>query len=151
MGGYVALYLASQKPGLFSEIITLGTKFEWSPEIAQREIKMLDATTIKEKVPKFAAVLQTRHGNDWELLLKRTAEMMIGLGNKNLLDPETFSKIKNKVMIGLADGDTMVSVEETDNAASKIYGAARYTLQNAKHPVETVNAADLASVITSVV
>src|SRR6266403_2658875 len=34
MGGYVALYLASQKPGLFSEIITLGTKFEWSPEIS---------------------------------------------------------------------------------------------------------------------
>lgn len=147
MGGYVALYLASQKPGLFDEIITLGTKFEWSPEIAAKETKMLDAKTIAEKVPKFAAALQSRHGNEWEQLLKRTADMMIDLGNNNLLNPTTFSQIKNKVLIGLADGDTMVSVNETDNAASKISGAKRYTLQNTKHPIETVNAAELVQLI----
>ncbi len=147
MGGYVALYLASQKPGLLGNIITLGTKFEWSPEISSKEIKMLDANTIKEKVPKFAEALQKRHGNDWELLLKRTSEMMIALGNNNLLNAEIFSKVKNKVLIGLADGDTMVGVEETNNAASKIVGAKRYTLQNTKHPIESVNVADLASVI----
>lgn len=147
MGGYVALYLASQDPNLTGTIITLGTKFEWSPEIAAREIKMLDATTIKEKVPKFAAALQTRHGNDWELLLKRTADMMIGLGNNNLLNLQTFSKVKSKVSIGLADGDTMVSVAETDNAASKIVGASRYTLESAKHPIETANASELARIL----
>lgn len=147
MGGYVALYLASQKPGLFDEIITLGTKFEWSPEIAQREIKMLDTKTISEKVPKFATALQTRHGNDWELLLKRTAEMMIELGNNNLLNPTTFSQIKNKVFIGLADNDTMVSIDETNNASSKIVGAKRFTLPNTKHPIETVNLNYLESLI----
>jgi len=149
MGGYVALYLASQKPGMLGNIITLGTKFEWSPEIAQREIKMLDANTIKEKVPKFAAALQSRHGNDWEKLLKRTSEMMISLGNNNLLNDQNFSQIKNKVLIGLADGDTMVSVNETDNSASKIRGASRYTLQNTKHPIETVDPVKLASFIIS--
>ena len=149
MGGYVALYLASQKPGLFSEIITLGTKFEWSSEIAQREVKMLDAKTISEKVPKFAAALQAHHGNEWEQLLKRTGEMMVELGNNNLLNEKTFSQIKNKVLIGLADGDTMVGLDETDNAASKISGAKRYTLQNTKHPIESVNAAELAKIITN--
>jgi pimeloyl-ACP methyl ester carboxylesterase len=150
MGGYVALYLASQKPGMLGNIVTLGTKFEWSPEIAQREIKMLDADTIKEKVPKFASVLQTRHGNDWENVLKKTSEMMIGLGNNNLLNEQNFSQIKNKVLIGLADGDTMVSVAETDNAVSKINGASRYTLQNAKHPIETVDPVKLTSFIISI-
>ena len=58
MGGYVALYLAYQQPTLLGNIITLGTKFEWSSEIAQKEIKMLDAKTIIEKVPKFAEALQ---------------------------------------------------------------------------------------------
>jgi pimeloyl-ACP methyl ester carboxylesterase len=149
MGGYVALYLASQKPGLFSEIITLGTKLEWNPEIAAREIKMLDAKTIKEKVPKFAAALQIRHGNNWELLLQRTADLMTGLGDTNVLDDPTLSQIKNKVFIGLADGDTMVSVAETDHAASKIHNAQRYTLANTKHPIETVNANELAKVIVS--
>lgn len=151
MGGYVALYLASQKPDSFGKIITLGTKFEWSSEIALKEIKMLDATTIAEKIPKFAAALETRHGKDWPLLLKRTGDLMIDLGKDNLLNAKTFSQIKNKVLIGLADGDTMVSVEETDNAASKIVGAKRYTLPNTKHPIETVDIADLAAIITDFV
>ncbi len=148
MGGYVALYLASQKPGMLGDIITLGTKFEWSPEIATKEIKMLDAKTISEKVPKFAEALQKRHGNDWQLLLQRTVAMMVDLGNNNLLTPTTFSQIKNKVLIGLADNDTMVSVEETDNAASKIIAAKRYTLANTKHPIETVNVTDLSKIIS---
>lgn len=138
MGGYVALYLAAQKPGLFSEIITLGTKFEWNPEIAAKEIKLLDAKTISEKVPKFAAALQTRHGKDWELLLQRTSEMMIELGTNSVLNDTNFSQITNKVLIGLADGDTMVSVAETDRAASMINRSNRYTLANTKHPIETV-------------
>ena len=147
MGGYVALYLASQKPGILGDIITLGTKFEWSPEIAAKETKMLDAKTILEKVPKFAAALESRHGNDWQLLLQKTADMMMDLGNKNLLDPCTFSNVKNKVLIGLADNDTMVSVAETDNAASKIVGAKRYTLENTKHPIETVDVKGLAEIV----
>jgi esterase/lipase len=148
MGGYVALYLASQKPGMLGDIITLGTKFEWSPEIATKEIKMLDAKTISEKVPKFAEALQKRHGNDWQLLLQKTADMMVDLGNNNLLTPTTFSQVKSKVLIGLADGDTMVSVEETDNAASKIIAAKRYTLATTKHPIETVNVSELAKIIS---
>lgn len=147
MGGYVALYLASQKPDSLGKIITLGTKFQWDPVIAQQETKMLDAKTIAVKIPKFAAALETRHGKDWQLLLQRTADMMVDLGNNNLLDPRTFSQIKNKVLIGLADGDTMVSVEETDNAASKIVGSSRYTLQNTKHPIESVNIVELANII----
>src|SRR3954467_4259707 len=37
MGGYVALYLASQKPGLLGRILTLGTKFQWTSDYAVRE------------------------------------------------------------------------------------------------------------------
>ena len=62
MGGYVALYLAKQQPNILGNIIILGTKFEWSPAIAQKEVKMLDSKTIMEKVPKFAEALQKRPG-----------------------------------------------------------------------------------------
>jgi pimeloyl-ACP methyl ester carboxylesterase len=91
MGGYVALYLAQQQPTLLGNIITLGTKFEWSPEISAKETKMLDSKTIIEKVPKFAEALQKRHGQDWELLLQKTAEMMLSLGNKNALSLNDFT------------------------------------------------------------
>lgn len=139
MGGYVALYLASKQPLLLGNIITLGTKFNWTKEIAQNEIKQLNPKTILEKVPKFAHALKVRHGEDWENLLRRTADMMIELGENNLIDKELLSRVQNKVLLGLADNDTMVTVEETDFVFSNLKNAKRYTLYNTKHPIETVN------------
>jgi esterase/lipase len=147
MGGYVALYLAHQQPNLLGNIITLGTKFEWSPAIAQREVKMLDSKTIIEKVPKFAEALQNRHGQDWELLLQKTADMMIDLGNKNALSLNDFTSIENKVWIGLADKDNMVSLEETAAVYKQLKNGAMYMLPNTKHPIETVNVILLSQVI----
>jgi esterase/lipase len=148
MGGYVALYLATQQPTLLGNIITLGTKFEWSPEIAAKETKMLDSKTIIEKVPKFAEALQKRHGNDWELLLQRTAEMMLNLGNKNALSLNDITTIENKVLIGLADKDNMVSLEETTVVYKQLKNGLMYMLPNTKHPIETVNTSLLAKIIS---
>jgi len=147
MGGYVALYLAHQQPSLLGNIITLGTKFEWSPDIAQKEVKMLDSKTIIEKVPKFAEALQKRHGQDWELLLQKTAEMMIVLGNKNALNLNDFTTIENKVLIGLADKDNMVTLEETTTVYKQLKNGAMYMLPNTKHPIESVNVKLLLQVI----
>ena len=148
MGGYVALYLARQQPTLLGNIITLGTKFEWSPEISAKETKMLDSKTIIEKVPKFAEALQKRHGNDWELLLQKTAEMMIALGNKNALSLNDFASIENKVLIGLADKDNMVSLEETTAVYKQLENGSMYMLPNTKHPIETVDVGLLRKIIS---
>lgn len=137
MGGYVALYLAKQNPGLLGNIVTLGTKFDWSPEIAAKEIVMLNPQLISQKVPKFADALRARHGNEWGNLLQRTSQMMIALGHENLL--KNFSSIENKVLIGLADKDSMVSLEETVNVYKQIKNGNMYMLPGAKHPIETAN------------
>lgn len=147
MGGYVALYLAHRNPTILENIITLGTKFEWNPEIAQKEVKMLDSKTIIEKVPKFAEALQKRHGQDWGLLLQKTAEMMLSLGNKNALSLNDFTFIENKVLIGLADKDTMVSLEETTLVYKQLKNGAMYMLPNTKHPIETVNVGLLVRIV----
>jgi len=146
MGGYVALYLAKMKPKLLGNIITLGTKFNWTPEIAEKEITMLDAKTISQKVPKFAEALKVRHGKDWETLLQRTSQMMIALGNENLL--KDFSAIENKILIGLADKDSMVSLDETVAAYKQIKNGSMFMLPATKHPIETVNLKLLAKIIT---
>lgn len=147
MGGYAALYLAYKKPQMLGNIITLGTKFEWSPEIAQKEIKMLDPKTIIEKVPKFAETLQKRHGAGWEMLLHKTSEMMATLGNKNALSLTDFSGIENKVLIGLADKDNMVTLEETVAVYRQLRYGAMYMLPDTKHPIETVDPNLLAKII----
>ncbi|MES2514350.1 MAG: alpha/beta hydrolase [Bacteroidota bacterium] len=148
MGGYVALHLAHQQPELLGNIITLGTKFEWSPEISQKEIKSLDPKTIIEKVPRFAETLQKRHGQDWELLLQKTADMMIGLGITNTLSVNDFSSIHNRVLIGLADKDSMVSAEETIAVYKQLKSGFMYMLPFTKHPIETVNISLLAGFIS---
>ncbi|MFB0925641.1 MAG: alpha/beta hydrolase, partial [Vicingaceae bacterium] len=47
MGGYVALNLAKEHPDKVAQIITLGTKFKWNPEIAAKEVKMLNVAIIE--------------------------------------------------------------------------------------------------------
>jgi esterase/lipase len=148
MGGYVSLYLAHKQPTLLGNIITLGTKFEWTPEIAQKETKMLNAKTIIEKVPKFAEDLKTRHGNEWEVLLSKTAEMMLSLGTNNALAFNDYTSIENKVLIGLADKDSMVSLAETTAVYKQLKNGAMYMLPNTKHPIESVNVGLLSKIIT---
>ena len=53
MGGYVALQLARDHPGKIEKIMTLGTKFNWTPESAENEVRMLVPKVIESKIPKF--------------------------------------------------------------------------------------------------
>ncbi len=151
MGGYVALYLAHKQPTLLGNIVTLGTKFEWTPEIAEKETKMLDAKTILEKVPKFAEDLKRRHGNDWELLLTKTAEMMLSLGANNALSLNDYASIEHKILIGLGDKDSMVSLAETTIVYKQLKNGVMYMLPNTKHPIETVNVSSLAKIINDLI
>lgn len=140
MGGYVALYLAATEINLLGNIATLGTKFDWTPETALKESKMLNAEQIELKVPKFAESLANRHGADnWKNLLAKTAEMMIDLGNKNLINDSLLLSIENKVMLGLADNDNMVSYEETRHVFDCLKNKQFYMLPNTKHPIESIN------------
>lgn len=147
MGGYVALYLAKIRPELLGTIITLGTKFSWSPEIAAKEIKQLDANTILEKVPKFAEALKARHGAGWQTLLQKTIGMMTGLGEAPALKDGDFPLIEQNVLIGLADHDAMVSLDETLHVFKSLKQADLYMLPRTKHPIETVNPQLLAEII----
>jgi pimeloyl-ACP methyl ester carboxylesterase len=61
MGGYVALWFARNHPEYVGKIVTLGTKFDWSPESAEKEVKKLNPEKIQEKVPAFARILEHRH------------------------------------------------------------------------------------------
>ncbi|MCA0428977.1 MAG: alpha/beta hydrolase [Bacteroidetes bacterium] len=147
MGGYVALYLATQMPMLIGNIITLGTKFNWTEEIAKKEIQLLNPQTIIEKVPKFANALQQRHGDCWINLLNKTSQLMVELGQTNLLNEDNLNQINNKVILGLADNDNMVTDEETTSVFKTLKNAQRFYLKNTKHQIESVNVTELCDLI----
>ncbi|HEY0030277.1 MAG TPA: alpha/beta fold hydrolase [Bacteroidia bacterium] len=140
MGGYVALYLAKHHPKKIKKVFTLATKFAWSPEISQKEIKMLDAEKIAEKVPAFAAILEKKHQpNDWKIVLQKTVDMMVALGNDSTLISSDFKSIQIPVKLSIGDNDTMVSLEETEEVCNYLSDAKLIIFPDTAHPIEKVN------------
>jgi len=150
MGGYVALYLAKNYSNRIGKIITFGTKFNWSPEIALIETKMLNADKIADKIPAFADVLLKRHNPiDWRLVLSKTSQMMLEMGDNNPLKLKDYQNIKHQVKIGLAIDDEMVSKEETMDVYNALPHSTFYSLPNSKHPIEKVEIKTLTEEIVS--
>jgi pimeloyl-ACP methyl ester carboxylesterase len=148
MGGYVALYTALKKPDYLASIFTLGTKFNWSPETANKEVKMLDPVVIEDKVPHFKKHLETIHpNNSWKTVLNKTAAMMLGLGSAPLLDAKDFEQIDLPVKIGWGEADKMVSREESEFAVKHLPNAEFITFPDFQHPIEKVDHQDLANKI----
>ena len=151
MGGYAALYLAQNNPARIHKIFTLATKFMWTPLIAEKEVKMLDAEKIKHKVPKFARELALRHGKDnWETVLAKTSEMMrdLGISGERYGGYElNLEKINNEVMIGLGDKDRMVSLEETIAAYRALPNGKLIVFPGTPHPLEMIDMDRLAGEI----
>jgi pimeloyl-ACP methyl ester carboxylesterase len=149
MGGYVALWLAHQHPEYAGKIVTLGTKFDWTPESAAREIKKVDPDKIQEKIPAFARILESRHQpNDWRELLYRTAAMMLKLGSNPLLTESVFQKIQQDVLILLGDLDDMADLMYSKKAAQSLPNGKFASLEKTPHPIERVDVKFLHRILT---
>lgn len=140
MGGYVAFWLAKNYPGKVEKIVTLATKFYWDEETATREIKMLHAGKIEEKLPAFAQALQKRHQpNDWKELLDKTREMLTEMGSRNPLQLSDYADINIPCRLTIGDKDRMVGLEETLNVFKALPKAEMAMLPNTQHPIEQAN------------
>lgn len=137
MGGYVALKLAKDNPGKLGTIMTLGTKFRWDREIAEKEVQLINPEKIENKVPHFAELLKHRHHpSDWKVVMRKTASMMKDLGDGNAMLLEDFRLIRNKVFITLGSDDKMVSIEESMEVADKFVNGQFILIENLKHGFE---------------
>lgn len=144
MGGYVGLYLARYFPEKVQKLFTLATKLNWTIEGSQKEASMLNPTIIKEKVPKFASGLEQMHGENWEDLMHKTAQMMLNLGKNSEIKEEDFEQITTPVLLSVGDKDAMVTLEETINAYRQLPNSNFMVLPKTIHPIEKVDVAELA-------
>ena len=139
MGGYVALNLAVKHPKLVKKVYTLGTKFNWNTESAQKEVKMLNPTLIEEKIPHFAKHLNRLHQpEDWKQVMTKTANMMVNMANGEKLNESDFIPIEQQVVIGIGSEDNMVTYEESEQVAARLLKAKVVTLEGVPHPIEKV-------------
>ena len=139
MGGYVALSAAIKAPQRFSKIITLGTKFSWSPAEAKKEIQLLNREIIQEKVPAFANRLSHLHGKEhWQNLMLKTAQMMKEMGDSKRTEDALFKTVSTPSVIGIGDKDKMVTQEETKKYADLV-GGEYVCLTDIPHPIDMIN------------
>lgn len=140
MGGYAALQCALRHPDRIRCIMTLGTKFNWTPETATKEAAMMNPEKMEEKIPKFAQLLAERHQpQEWKEVVRQTAVMMNDLGNGQALTMKALGGIKCPVIISRGDLDQMVGQEESESAAAHLSKGAFLLLGNTKHPFEQVD------------
>ena len=149
MGGYVALNLAAKSPDLVTEIITLGTKFNWTEASATQEAKLLNPDTIEDKVPAFANSLNNIHGSNWKEVVSKTATMMLGLGKNKTLTDKRLQSIQRKTLITIGDKDKMVSIEESQKSASLLPNGTLQIIEGFPHAIEKINQKQLSTIITT--
>lgn len=139
MGGFVALTLQSQT-NIFSKIMTLNTKLKWDYETAIKEQKMFDPEIILEKVPHYAEMLISMHGEDnWKNLLNKHKDLMLVIAKSTPLSDYALSKIDIPVLLTRGDKDNMVTPEETPAIVSKIKNSKYYEFENTAHPIEKID------------
>jgi len=140
MGGYAALVLASTAPGTLSGVVTLGTKFEWTPTVAAAGAARLDASRLQAKVPAFAEQLRLRHesAGGWQQLLARTAQLLTDLGADPMLTKHTLADVQIPVRLAIGSCDDTVTSLEVEQIAALLPHATMHVLPDVPHPIERV-------------
>lgn len=151
MGGYVALWLAWKHPERVGQVITLGTKLDWSPETAGGMRRMFDAEKIALKAPALAEHLANAHAPlDWKILCRQTADFLTDLGDGKGIPESAFSEIKRPVHIGRGDADQVVSEEESRKVAQAIPNGSLHILSGVPHGIEQADVDEVTRYIGSV-
>lgn len=139
MGGYVALKLAAQKADYIKQITTIGTKFNWSEDAAEKEIQLLNPEKMEEKIPQFVDSLKKEHaGEDWKQVVRETAKLMKNLALKEKLSKNDLKNIQTPITIARGDQDQMVSQAESEWAVKHLPQATYKVLENCPHPLPKI-------------
>lgn len=137
MGAYVATYCALKKPDLFTQIIALGTKWEWNERFAIAEVAKLDFQSLVANAPGFVAQLQKYHAHGQvQALVNGVAKLMLLLGENQTIT--TLENLKIPLNIYRGTKDRMVSENESLFMASTNKLVSFSPLIELKHPYEAV-------------
>jgi pimeloyl-ACP methyl ester carboxylesterase len=136
-GGYVGCALALAHPDRVRRLATLGTKYGWTQEDAQRETGFLVPSKMAEKIPQFVELLRERHvASGWEAVVERSAEFMWALADSGGITKERVSGLEMPVRVMVGDRDHTASVPESVELARALPKGELEVLPATPHPFE---------------
>lgn len=145
MGGYAALLSAASDPGRIRSLTTLGTKFDWSPETAEAETRMLNPEKMQAKIPGYVAQLSHTHApTEWNAVVDATAAMLRELGETPVLNELNLSQLSIPVQVLVGELDTTAGVEASRQFAAYLPEATFEVFPNTPHPLEKTDLAAVA-------
>ena len=139
MGGYIGMCMARQNPDLVESVITIGTKYAWSPAIASAQLGFFDTEKLETKQPAFAGHLAKVHGSHWKQVVYKTGQMIQDLGANPLLQAEDYPEITCPCLLLLGDRDRMVTLDETIQVFKSLPKGSLGILPDTPHPFEQVD------------
>jgi pimeloyl-ACP methyl ester carboxylesterase len=135
LGGYLALCAAQESNKNIRAVVTLGTKFDWSPAIANQEVKALDLHFLQTKAEGFYTYLLDLHQTHLPQLLVATAAFMKKLGEAPILSPKSVKHVRIPVRIVRGGKDKMVSAKESNSIAVNISNGRYFEIPHFIHPI----------------
>ena len=150
LGGYLALNcLLEFKTTEIKGVVTLGTKLNWSPLIAEEEIKGLDAEKIAAFAPVLYKHLENIHGAKLNQVILNTRQFLKDLGNSPTLNSSSVKSIQQAVRIVRGQKDRLVSREESQTIANQIKNCFYFEIPSFSHPIGFLNPKMVAKVIAN--
>jgi pimeloyl-ACP methyl ester carboxylesterase len=142
MGGYIAALTESLYPGTFSGICTIGTKWFWNSEIAEKEVSKLSLQNLMQYAPEFVARLQTYHGDK---NLNILCDSVINLLNKIAYQPPLsgLKNVKCPIMIVRGENDPFITKEESEFYHNSHHDSKYLELPNTRHAFEEIQIPDI--------
>jgi len=139
LGGYLALSLAQKGNKNIKGIITHGTKLDWSPEIAKKEVSTLNVDFLRSKAKPFYDYLIDLHGAYLHNLLEKTAQFMLALGNSPVITEDSVKSLHCPVRMIRGGKDKMVSKRETEFICNTISNSYYFEIPSFIHPLGFLN------------
>ena len=149
LGGHIGLYLAHAFPERITAVFTLGTKFDWTPDIAEKEKKFLLPERIRQKVPQFARHLEETHAAaGWEPLLEKLRELQDHLGRHNPMPDNDIRTVSQRVRIGVGDRDKTAGLDESIRIYHLLQKGELQVFPGTSHPLDKISLSALADAIS---
>lgn len=147
MGGYMALYAASE--GLIKpvSICTIATKLIWNEQLIEKQKLALDYQNLLEKAPAFLDGLSIHFKQKTaQNALSETLNFMEQLVQGNYLNAESMKQINIPVIMLRGDKDHLVKETDIELAVNNIPEIDAVELENTPHLLDRMDAAHLAFV-----